>query len=57
MSLSSIKASIVNALDTISGLKVYDHDPGTVEELPAGGGSLDGANYTVTVFVLLISVS
>lgn len=46
MSLSSIKTAIVDALDTISGLKVYDHEPETVEELPAVAVSLDGANYT-----------
>ncbi len=46
MSLVSIRTAIVDALDTISGLKVYDHQPSTVEELPSVVVSLTGANYT-----------
>lgn len=46
MSLVSIRTLIVDALGTLAGLKVYDHLPRTVEELPAIVVALDGANYT-----------
>ncbi len=46
MSLVSIRTAIVDALGTLAGLKVYDHLPRTVEELPAIVVALDGANYT-----------
>ena len=46
MSLVTIRTAIVSALDTLPGLKVYDHQPRTVEELPAIVVALDGANYT-----------
>ena len=46
MSLVSIRTAIVDALDTISGLKVYDHQPNTVEELPSVVVALTGANYS-----------
>ena len=46
MSLASIRTAITDALDTIPGLKVYDHLTRTVEELPAVVVALDGANYT-----------
>ncbi|MDA1256929.1 MAG: hypothetical protein O3C10_03685 [Chloroflexi bacterium] len=60
MSLVSIKSAIVDALETIPGLKVYDHAPRTVEELPAISVTLNGANYTDLSFtfrLLLLSGS
>lgn len=46
MSLLSIRSAIVTALETLPGLKVYDHLPSTVEELPAVAVTLHSANYT-----------
>ena len=60
MSLLSIRSAIVGALDTIPGLKVYDHLPPTVEELPAIVVALHSANYTdlsYTFHLLLLAGS
>ncbi|MDP6823863.1 MAG: hypothetical protein QF554_11305 [Dehalococcoidia bacterium] len=50
MSLALIRTAIVDALATVSGLKVYDHQPHTVEELPAMIVTLNGANYIDLTF-------
>ena len=50
MSLLSIRTTIVDALDTLPGLKVYDHLTPTVEELPAIVVALHSANYTDLTF-------
>lgn len=60
MSLLSIRSMIVGALDTLPGLKVYDHLPSTVEELPAIVVALHSANYidlTFTFRLLLVAGS
>jgi hypothetical protein len=50
MSLASIRAAIVSGLSGISGLRVYDHVPDSVNVFPAVALRLWAANYTDSTY-------
>ncbi len=56
MSLASIRSAIVAGLGGISGLRVYDHMPDSVNEFPAVVVRLWGASYTDSTYTFRLLV-
>ncbi len=50
MTIAASKSSIVSALQGISGLRVFDHMPDTVQEFPAVAMRLEAVNYTDSTY-------